>query len=106
MKKSYVWWLSVALLAAGCGPGRNERGAEAAPAMSPEQVAGVLAFADAHDGTVDHVVEDCANCRLGMKGLASITATVQDYTLYCCAEHCREAVVGSPEKVLAKIKVE
>ncbi|HMO04910.1 MAG TPA: hypothetical protein PKC67_05350 [Kiritimatiellia bacterium] len=105
MRMTHAWWFGVALLAAGCGPGREERGAEAGPVTLSEQAVAVLAYADAHDGTVDLVVEDCANCRLGMKGKASITAKLQEYSLHCCAEHCREAVERDPERVLAKIKV-
>lgn len=65
-----------------------------------------LAYADAHDGTVDQVVEDCASCKLHMKGKAEITAMVGGYTFHCCADRCKVAILTNPEKILASISVD
>ena len=66
----------------------------------------ILAKADAHDGTVDHVVEDCASCKLHMKGRAEYSATLRGYTLHLCTDRCRQTLANDPEKVLTSLDLE
>lgn len=73
----------------------------------PQELTGsaleILAMADAHDGTIDHVVEDCATCKLHMKGREEYSATLSDYTLHLCTDRCRQTLASDPEKVLASL---
>jgi YHS domain-containing protein len=51
--------------------------------------AAVLAAADAHDGTVDHVVSECTGCGLAMAGDAANSVTHEGYELHFCSESCK-----------------
>ncbi len=72
------------LLLAACGSN---------PAMTP---ADVLAAADAHDGTVDHVVSECAGCGLGMAGDPAHAVTHEGYELHFCSDSCKSTFEADP----------
>ncbi len=91
----------------GCKPATHV--AESKPATPPvlsESAVATLAWADAHDGNVDHIIGECATCRLHMNGKDTIVAALDEYTLYLCSERCRVAVEEDPEAVLSQIKRE
>lgn len=95
------------LLFVGCGKsGPAETAVPTAPVTVSGESADLLAWADAHDGKVDHVVEECATCRLHMKGKESIAARVNDYTLHLCSSRCRDLVQRDPDAVLGRIERE
>lgn len=54
------------------------------------KMAGLLAAADAVDGTVDRVVSKCAGCALGMNGKSDDTIKYEGYTMNFCAAGCRD----------------
>ena len=62
-----------------------------------------LAAADAVDGTVDHVVTQCAGCGLGMSGDPSHAAQIGDYELHLCSSSCQENFVADPAVVLGRL---
>lgn len=70
---------------------------------APASAATVLAAADAHDGTADHVVSECAGCALGMPGDPSHSATHEGYTLHFCSETCKDGFVADPKAGLARL---
>lgn len=110
--QSARWYGAFALMASsllfvGCGKsGPAEAAASAAPVTVSGEAVEMLVWADAHDGKVDHVVEECATCRLHMKGKESIAARVNDYTLHLCSSRCRDLVQRDPEAVLGRIERE
>ncbi len=87
--------LALALLLA-CGS--PEPATPATPAASTgDDVASVLAKADAHDGTVDKVVSECGGCGLGMQGDPAHAARHAGYELHFCAEGCLQRFEADPE---------
>lgn len=80
------------MLLAACGAPAPEAGA-----------ASVLAAADAHDGTVDHVVHECGGCGLAMPGDAAHAVKHEGYELHFCSEGCKEGFESDPAAGLAKI---
>ncbi len=93
-------------LAMGCGgpedsPSSQGETTEAAPGpaepgMGPatpgiyEADPALLAAADAEDGTVDHVVENCVVCSMAMPGDPSQTVKLGEYELHMCSALCTE----------------
>lgn len=73
------------------------------PELSQEMLE-QLAYADAHDGTVDHVVEDCTTCQLHMKGKEEWSASIGEYTLHLCTPRCQKMIEENPEGVLASFE--
>jgi hypothetical protein len=62
-----------------------------------------LAAADASDGTVDHVVTQCAGCGLGMSGDPAHSARVGDYEMHLCSDSCQANFVSDPALVLGRL---
>ena len=93
--------LSTGLLAiSGCGhsgssssaPPQSEAAVvNTADVVVTSEMGEVLAKADALDGQVDKVVSLCASCDLGMAGSEKHSLHVGPYTMYFCADHCRQA---------------
>ncbi len=78
------------------------------PAASPEvviteELTSRLAAADRHDGTEDHVVEDCITCKLHMKGKTDHTAEIAGYEVHLCSGHCMETFTRNPAEALAGV---
>jgi len=73
------------------------------PYVMSDADAAILAKADAHDGTVDHVVSECAVCGLGMEGDPAQAVTVGDYEVHMCSETCKghfeENTAGTVERL-------
>jgi hypothetical protein len=63
----------------------------------------VLAAADAHDGTVDHVVSDCASCGLGMPGDAAHAVRVGEYQVHMCSDSCKTLFEDGTGETLDRI---
>ncbi len=61
-----------------------------------------LAWADAKDGTTDHVVHRCPNCGLGMDGSPEHASVVGEHTLHSCSPTCKAAFDADPGAVLAR----
>ena len=70
---------------------------------STPSAASVLAAADAHDGTVDHVVSECAGCALGMKGDPAHAVSHEGYEMHFCSASCKEHFEAEPEAGLARL---
>jgi YHS domain-containing protein len=64
----------------------------------------VLAKADAHDGTTDHVVHECGGCGLGMPGDPAHAVKHEGYELHFCSETCKGTFEKDPKAGLAKIE--
>ena len=62
-----------------------------------------LASADASDGTVDHVVTNCAGCGLGMSGDSSHSTQIGEYELHLCSGSCLDSFVSDPVAVLERL---
>lgn len=103
------------LVASGCsrqgGPSTTasqpEAGAADAPAefdATPEMAA-VLAKADALDGQSDKIVSLCASCALGMDGSDKHQLRVGEYTMYFCADHCKQAFSEDISKSVLAMKL-
>lgn len=63
------------------------------PEMSTEEV---LAAADAHDGTEDHVVSECTGCGLGMAGDPAHAVQHEGYELHFCSDSCKAGFEADP----------
>ena len=63
----------------------------------------VLAKADAHDGTVDHVVSECAVCGLAMPGSPDHALTVEGYEVHLCSDTCRDHMERHTAEVVANL---
>ncbi len=87
------------LLVAGCREDAPEQSVD-----SGSQVADRLAMADAVDGTVDKIVSRCGMCALGMDGRSEHSATVSEYTLHFCSEHCLESFQKDTTKNILAMK--
>lgn len=103
-------WLALALLV-GCGGGAEP---EATPAEEPaadetaadaldEDAKEALAAADAHDGTVDHVVSECAVCGLGMQGDPAHAVTVGEYEVHLCSASCKGHFEENTQQTLERV---
>ena len=57
--------------------------------VTPE-TAEVLAKADGLEGQSDKVVSLCASCALGMDGSEEHSLRVGEYTMYFCADDCKQ----------------
>ena len=79
---------------------------DAAPevAVTPEMVE-VLAKADALDGQDDKIVSLCASCALGMDGSNEYPLRVGEYTMYFCADDCKEAFSEDISKSVLGMKL-
>ena len=86
--------LSLFLVACGT-PAATTGDANAAP---------VLAAADAHDGTVDHVVSECTGCGLGMPGKAEHSVKHEGYELHFCGESCKGNFEKDPKAGVANLE--
>ncbi len=73
------------------------------PAPSSASAA-VLSAADAHDGTVDHVVSECPGCGLGMTGSPEHAVTHEDYTLHFCSDRCSMSFESDPAAGLERLE--
>ncbi len=97
-------WMALAL--AACGGTATTEG-EATPSdaayVLTDAHEAVLAAADAHDGTVDHVVSECASCGLGMPGDAAHAVTVGEYQVHMCSDSCKTMFEGSTGETLDRI---
>ena len=82
-------WLIVTFLACG------------SPAPTPAEV---LAAADAHDGKVDHVVEECGGCGLGMLGDPVNAVQHEGYELHFCSSSCASTFEADPAAGLKRIE--
>jgi hypothetical protein len=70
----------------------------------PSQAAlGLMAKADAVDGTVDHVISKCVICNLGMEGRQEHSAKYGEYSVRLCSQGCNEAFSRDPEKALSRL---
>jgi hypothetical protein len=74
-----------------------------APYVLTDAHESVLAAADAHDGTVDHVVSECATCGLGMPGDSAHAVTVGDYQVHLCSDSCKTMFEDSTGETLDRI---
>jgi hypothetical protein len=79
------------LLLAACG------------APAGEAQASVLASADAHDGSVDHVVHECTGCGLGMPGDAAHAVKHAGYELHFCSDGCKKGFEADPAAGVARL---
>ena len=115
--KSWLAWLLAAgmLVTAGCGQ-QDEASPEAeqpeteapdAPAefAATAEMEQVLAQADALDGQEDQVVTRCASCALGMDGSEEHALRVGEYTMYFCAEDCKQAFSEDIAKSVLAMKI-
>lgn len=106
-RRSNLLISSIVLIAWGlCGCAREQAPVSGPVEFDPAHVFSSEAVekmekADAHDGTVDHMVEDCASCKLHMKGKSAYTAIVNGYAFHLCSDHCLESMTTDPEGVLA-----
>jgi hypothetical protein len=99
-------WLSLALAACGgtaTAPTEVETTAAAAPYVLTDVHEAVLAAADAHDGTVDHVVSECASCGLGMPGDSAHAVSVGEYQVHLCSDSCKTMFEASTGETLDRI---
>lgn len=107
--------LSSGLLAfSGCGqsgspspaPSQSETTDVAtADVVVTAEMAEVLAKADALDGQADKVVSLCASCALGMAGSEEHSLHVGPYTMYFCADHCKQAFSEDVSKSVLAMKL-
>lgn len=79
-------------------------GAAVEVAVTPE-MAEKLAAADALDGEADKIVTLCASCALGMDGLSEHRLRVGEYTMYFCAEHCKQAFAEDVSKSVLAMEI-
>jgi len=106
------FFIVTSVLMAACGGTASEPAAETPAAETPAATEGyvltdaheaVLAKADAHDGTEDHVVSECSVCGLGMQGDAAHAVTVGEYQVHMCSETCKghfeENIAGTLDRV-------
>ncbi|MCA9173374.1 MAG: hypothetical protein KDB14_02680 [Planctomycetales bacterium] len=107
-----AWQLSSALIVtlmfvAGCGPqAPSDTATPPTPGdQAPTTVAERLAAADALDGKVDHVIEHCYPCALGMKGKPELTSKTDGYTLHFCSEGCLEHFGENTQEVIASTEI-
>ena len=77
-----------------------------APAFDATAYEAQLTAADGADGTVDHVVTQCAGCGLGMAGDPSHAAQIGEYELHLCSESCQGSFVSDPAVVLGRLPTE
>lgn len=86
--------MSVLMFLLACGGG--------APAASADPAA-ILAAADAHDGTVDHVVGECGGCMLGMPGDPAHAVEHAGYELHFCSESCKASFEADPAAGVSRL---
>lgn len=79
-------------------------GSTPTPPSDPATSAAVLAAADAHDGTTDHVVSECSGCSLGMAGDPAHSATHEGYTLHFCSDSCKAGFEADPAAALGRLE--
>ncbi len=65
--------------------------------------AAILAAADAHDGTEDHVVSECAVCGLSMPGDAGQAVTVDGYEVHMCSDSCKSQFEGHTDETIESL---
>jgi len=115
MRLVCVMWAAGMLMISGCGqqgdpppagsqPGASTSDVPPAVAATPE-MAEILAKADALDGQSDHIVSLCASCALGMDGSVEHALQVGDYTMYFCADHCKQAFSEDVSKSVLGMKL-
>lgn len=92
----------VAAAVSGCSQRADDAG-EAPAAVMTTVDRERLAAADAHDGTVDHVVEDCILCNLHMKGTTQYIAQVEGYAVHLCSGYCQKSFEADPAASLAAV---
>ena len=81
-----------------------EEGAAKVAKMTAEMEA-KLKEADALDGKTDKIIVRCASCELGMDGSKDNTVQVAGYTLYFCADKCKEGFAKDIEKAVLAMKM-
>ncbi len=106
MKLMHAALIASLLAVAACGGG-NQANVAAKPAVTPigPEVLAVLAKADAKDGTVDHVVHQCAGCSLGMAGKPEFPLQVEDYAMHFCKAECLARFQPDPAKAILALKI-
>lgn len=65
--------------------------------------AAALQKADAHDGTEDHVVSECAGCGLNMDGDPDHAVKHEGYELHFCSDSCQQRFEEDPGAMLEKL---
>ena len=90
---------SALVFAFACG-GSESAPTEASPAVDR---AAALAAADAHDGSVDHVVGECAVCGLAMPGDPAHAVSVDEYEVHLCSESCKTEFETNTDATLERV---
>ena len=100
--------LLMAILFAGCSrgqePSASAPAADSASGAPSQQALGLLAKADAADGTADKILNKCVICMLGMDGSPEHSASYGGYQLHFCSEHCKETFTRNPEQSLLALE--
>ena len=89
------------ILGTACGASSQPAPTSVEPAPVSVDRTAVLEAADAHDGTIDHVVHECTGCGLMMEGDPEHAVTVDDYELHFCAESCASRFEADPDRGLS-----
>lgn len=97
---SRLFVASALALTVACGGSSEPAPTAAEPALDR---AAALAAADAHDGTVDHVVSECAVCGLAMPGDPAHAVSVEGYEVHLCSASCQTEFESHTDDTLRRV---